>query len=96
MKSLKKDGTYLNVTVSVTGVRMLCTKLTTSKKLILSQNSPETPEALNFLKELEAGKLNVVIDRYYTFEEIVQAHTYVEKGHKKGNVVITLEHNSKS
>ncbi|MCM3675165.1 NAD(P)-dependent alcohol dehydrogenase [Peribacillus simplex] len=97
MKSLKKDGTYLNVTVPVPGVRMLWTKLTTSKKLILSQNSPETPEALNFLKELvEAGELKVVIDRYYAFEEIVQAHRYVEKGHKKGNVVMTMEHNSKS
>ncbi|MEW5595801.1 NAD(P)-dependent alcohol dehydrogenase [Peribacillus frigoritolerans] len=97
MKSLKKDGTYLNVTVPVPGVRMLWTKLTTGKKLILSQNSPETPEALNFLKELvEAGKIKVVIDRCYAFEELVQAHRYVEKGHKKGNVVITMEHNSKS
>ncbi|MED4694752.1 NAD(P)-dependent alcohol dehydrogenase [Peribacillus frigoritolerans] len=97
MKSLKKDGTYLNVTVPVPGVRMLWTKLTTGKKLILSQNSPETPEALNFLKELvEAGKLKVIIDRCYTFEELVQAHRYVEKGHKKGNVVITMEHNGES
>ncbi|SNT28088.1 NADPH:quinone reductase [Bacillus sp. OK838] len=97
MKSLKKDGTYLNVTVPLPGVRMLWTKLTSGKKLILSQNSPETPEALNLLKELvEAGKLKVVIDRYYAFEEIVEAHRYVEKGHKKGNVVITVEHNSKS
>ncbi|SIR77020.1 hypothetical protein SAMN05878482_105427 [Peribacillus simplex] len=47
-----------------TCVRMLWTKLTTSKKLILSQNSPETPEALNILNELvEVGKLKVVIDR---------------------------------
>ncbi|MGE1163247.1 NAD(P)-dependent alcohol dehydrogenase [Peribacillus simplex] len=97
MKLLKKDGTYLNVTVPLPGVRMLWTKLTSGKKLILSQNSPETPEALNLLKELvEAGKLKVVIDRYYAFEEIVEAHRYVEKGHKKGNVVITVEHNSKS
>jgi hypothetical protein len=45
---------------------MLWTKLTTGKKLILSQNSPETPEALNFLKELvEAGKKKVVIDRCF-------------------------------
>ncbi|MFJ7991938.1 NAD(P)-dependent alcohol dehydrogenase [Peribacillus frigoritolerans] len=92
MKSLKKDGTYLNVTVPVPGVRMLWTKLTTGKRLILSQNSPETPEALNFLKELvEAGKIKVAIDRCYAFEELVQAHRYVEKGHKKGNVVITME-----
>ncbi|GAB6438592.1 NAD(P)-dependent alcohol dehydrogenase [Bacillus luti] len=97
MKLLKADGTYINIVEPLPSAQMLWTKLTSRKKLILSQNAPETSEALNFLKELvENGKIKVVIDRQYNFAEIIEAHIYVEKGHKKGNVVINVKHNDNS
>ena len=72
-----------------------CKKLLTTGGKFISvmdyQSAKPTRTDLFFLKELtEEGKFKPVIDRIYPFAQIVEAHRYVELGHKKGNVAITI------
>lgn len=65
--------------------------LTNSRKVI-GGTSKGTQSDLRLLAGLERGEFTPVIDRRYRFDEIVEAHRYVDTGRKKGNVVVTLEH----
>lgn len=58
---------------------------------VMKLSSRENPEDLSLLKNLiDEGKIKPIIDRCYSLDQIVEAHCYVEKGHKKGNVVIKV------
>lgn len=94
--SLKPGGIYLTTVIGIPILlQMLWTSMIGAKKAKLAltglRPTADKKKDLLFIKKLiEAGKIKPVVDRHYSLSQIAAAHQYVENGHKKGNVVITL------
>jgi NADPH:quinone reductase-like Zn-dependent oxidoreductase len=91
--SLKSNGIFLQNIMELTDVvRVLWTSIASRKK-IKGGVAINNLKRMSFIAELvAAGKLRPVIDRSYPSEQLAEAFKYVERGHKKGNVVITVAH----
>ena len=91
LKSLNKDGRLVLAASGLPGMLQgLWTSITSRKKVITGVISDNAADMI-FIKVLvENEKFKPVIDRTYLLEQIVEAHEYVEKGHKKGNVAIVF------
>jgi NADPH:quinone reductase-like Zn-dependent oxidoreductase len=95
--SLKEGGRLLLVLGGLPDMLQIPWVLMTSNKKIIAGPANERAEDLQFLAKLaELGKFKPVIDRQYPFEQIAEAHSYVDTGRKKGNVVINLKQNNET
>ncbi len=91
--ALKERGRLLMVLAGLPDILQIPWVTMTSNKRVIAGPAAERVEDLRFLANLaETGAFQPVIDRRYPLAQIAEAHSYVDTGRKKGNVVITVEH----
>ena len=92
MKSLNKKGVFLiAVTMDISTIlRGFWISMTTGKKVIGGMADEKRENLAAIKKMIEEGKYKPVVDKTYPLDQISQAHGYVDTGHKKGNVVLTV------
>jgi len=97
-KVLNENGKFLEAGITL-GVfsSVLWTSLFSKKKTLIMATGLRQPaeriKDLNFVTDLlEKGNIIPIIDKIFPLEKIIEAHSYVDTGHKKGNVIISIEH----
>ncbi|MFY1635715.1 NAD(P)-dependent alcohol dehydrogenase [Solwaraspora sp. WMMB335] len=87
---LATNGRYIATTGLRNAVLAPVTSLLGGRRVITGM-SADKRESLPIVREMvESGRLRVVVDRSYPFEQLVQAHHYVDQGHKTGNVTVLV------